>query len=88
MYVSDVNEIQDYLKEQNVDYTMPDIPQDSWAATTFLHVILTKQRLTGSRRGYQQNVLSVFFHSSQDFFCCLAGAFLIAKKCQTLGTKL
>lgn len=41
LYVSDVNEIQDYLKEQNVDYTMPDIPQDSWAATTFLPVILT-----------------------------------------------
>ena len=32
LYVSDVNEIQDYLKEQNVDYTMPDIPQDSWAS--------------------------------------------------------
>ena len=30
-----------YLKEQNVDYTMPDIPQDNWAATTFLPVILT-----------------------------------------------
>ncbi len=29
LYVSDVNEIQDYLKEQNVEYTMPDIPQDS-----------------------------------------------------------
>ena len=41
LYVSDVNEIQDYLKELNVDYTMPDIPQDSWAATTFLPVILT-----------------------------------------------
>ena len=41
LYVSDVNEIQDYLKDQNVDYTMPDIPQDSWAATTFLPVILT-----------------------------------------------
>lgn len=41
LYVSDVNEIQDYLKEQNVDYTMPDIPQDNWAATTFLPVILT-----------------------------------------------
>ena len=41
LYVSDVNEIQDYLKEQNVEYTMPDIPQDSWAATTFLPVILT-----------------------------------------------
>ena len=40
LYVSDVNEIQDYLKEQNVEYTMPDIPQDSWAATTFLPVIL------------------------------------------------
>lgn len=41
LYVSDVNEIQNYLKEQNVEYTMPDIPQDSWAATTFLPVILT-----------------------------------------------
>ena len=41
LYVSDVNEIQDYLKDQNVDYTMPDIPQDSWAATTFLPVLLT-----------------------------------------------
>lgn len=44
LYVSDVNEIQDYLKEQNVDYTMPDIPQDSWAATTFLPVILITGR--------------------------------------------
>ncbi len=41
LYVSDVNEVRNYLKENKVDYTMPDIPQDSWAATTFLPVILT-----------------------------------------------
>ncbi len=30
LYVSDVNEIQDYLKEHGVDYEMPDISEESW----------------------------------------------------------
>ncbi len=40
-YVSDVNEIQDYLKDKGVDYEMPDIPQDNWLATAVLPVVLT-----------------------------------------------
>ena len=39
-YVSDVNEIQDYLKEQAIDYEMLDVPQDNWLATTILPTLL------------------------------------------------
>ena len=39
-YVSDVNEIQDYLDEKDVDYKMPDVPQDSWIATTLFPVLI------------------------------------------------
>ena len=41
LYVSDVNEIQNYLKENKLDYEMPDVPQDNWFATTILPVLLT-----------------------------------------------
>ena len=40
LFVSDVNEVQDYLKEKNVQYTMSDVPQDSWFATNLLPLIL------------------------------------------------
>ena len=40
LYVSDVNEIQDYLKDKGIDYNMPDVPQDSWFSTTLLPVLL------------------------------------------------
>lgn len=40
LYVSDVNEIQDYLKEQGVNYAMPDVPEDNWLMTTLLPVLL------------------------------------------------
>ena len=40
LYVSDVNEIQDYLKKKDVDYQMPDIPQDNWFATTIMPMLL------------------------------------------------
>ncbi|MBQ2578114.1 MAG: ATP-dependent zinc metalloprotease FtsH [Lachnospiraceae bacterium] len=30
LYVSDVNEFQDYLKENNIPYMLNDIPQDQW----------------------------------------------------------
>lgn len=40
LYVSDVNEIQTYLKEQKVDYSMPDVPQDSWFANTIVPMLL------------------------------------------------
>lgn len=33
LYVSDVNEIQEYLKDQGVEYELSDVPQDSWFAT-------------------------------------------------------
>ena len=41
LYVSDVNEIESYLKEMNIDYDMPDIPEDSWVATTVVPMIMT-----------------------------------------------
>lgn len=41
LYVSDVNEIESYLKEKNIDYDMPDIPEDSWVATTVVPMIMT-----------------------------------------------
>ena len=41
LYVSDVNEVQDYLKEQKLDYDMEDVPQDTLFATTILPVLLT-----------------------------------------------
>ncbi len=41
LYVSDVNEIQDFLKDKGIQYNMPDIPQDNWFATTILPVLLT-----------------------------------------------
>lgn len=40
LYVSDVNEIQNYLKEKKIDYEMPDVPQDSWLATTIVPMLL------------------------------------------------
>ena len=40
LYVSDVNEIQSYLKEKKIDYEMPDVPQDSWFATTIVPMLL------------------------------------------------
>lgn len=41
LYVSDVNDIQDYLKEKNIAFEMPDIPQDNWFATSILPVLIT-----------------------------------------------
>ena len=41
LYVSDVNEIESYLKKRNIDYDMPDIPEDSWVATTVVPMIMT-----------------------------------------------
>ncbi len=40
LYVSDVNEVQDYLKEKNVEYQMPDVPQDNWFMTTMFPMLL------------------------------------------------
>ncbi len=40
LYVSDVNEVQDYLKEKSVNYEIQDVPQDSWFATTILPALL------------------------------------------------
>ncbi len=41
LYVSDVNDIQEYLKEKNITFEMPDIPQDNWFATSILPVLIT-----------------------------------------------
>ncbi len=37
LYVSDVNEIQQYLKEQGVEYEVSDVPQDNWFATAIMY---------------------------------------------------
>ncbi len=39
MYVSDVNDFQDYLNEANFPYTLNDVPQDGWF-TEFLPMLL------------------------------------------------
>lgn len=41
LYVSDVNEIQDYLQEKNISYEMPDVHEDSWFVTVVMPVALT-----------------------------------------------
>lgn len=40
LYVSDINEIQDLLKEKDVEYKISDVPQDSWIATTILPMLI------------------------------------------------
>ena len=39
-YVSDVNRIQEELEEWDVDYDMPNAPQENWFTTTILPVLL------------------------------------------------
>ena len=41
LYVSDVNEIQDYLNSKGIEYRMSDVPQDSWFANVILPVLLS-----------------------------------------------
>ncbi len=41
LYVSDVNEIQDYLKEKDISYEMPDVHEDGWFVTVVMPVALT-----------------------------------------------
>ncbi|MGN1167391.1 MAG: ATP-dependent zinc metalloprotease FtsH [Lachnospiraceae bacterium] len=41
LYVSDVNEIQNYLKEKGIDdYTMADVPEENWFAETIMPMLL------------------------------------------------
>ena len=40
LFVSDVNEVQEYLKNHNVEFMMSDVPEDSWFATNLLPIIL------------------------------------------------
>ncbi|MGN0331437.1 MAG: ATP-dependent zinc metalloprotease FtsH [Lachnospiraceae bacterium] len=41
LYVSDVNEIQDYLKEKGIqNYTMADVPEENWFAETIMPMLL------------------------------------------------
>ena len=40
LFVSDVNEIQEFLNGQKVEYTLSDVPEDSWLATNLLPIIL------------------------------------------------
>ena len=41
LYVSDVNEIQEYLDKREVDYDISDVPQENWFLTTIVPVLLT-----------------------------------------------
>lgn len=41
LYVSDVNEIQKFMDQKNIEYAMPDIPRDSLFMTTILPILLT-----------------------------------------------
>ena len=41
LYVSDVNVIQEYMKEKGLEYEMPDVREDSWFATVVVPVLLT-----------------------------------------------
>ncbi len=41
LYVSDVNEIQEYLQEKKIEYQMTDIPQDGVISTTVVPLIIT-----------------------------------------------
>lgn len=40
LYVSDVNEMQDYLQENNISYIVSDIPQDNWFMTSIFPTLL------------------------------------------------
>ena len=40
LYVSDVNEVQEYMRGKNVKYGMSDVPEDSWFATNLLPILL------------------------------------------------
>lgn len=41
LYVSDVNEVQDYFKEKELEYEMPDVREDGWFVTIVMPVLLT-----------------------------------------------
>ncbi len=41
LYVSDVNVIQEYMKDKGLEYEMPDVREDSWFATVVVPVLLT-----------------------------------------------
>lgn len=40
LYVSDVNEIQDLLKDEKIEYEMPNIPEQNWFATTLFPMLI------------------------------------------------
>lgn len=40
LYVSDVNQIQNYLREHEIEYEMTDVPKDSWLITTLVPMLL------------------------------------------------
>ncbi len=41
LYVSDVNDIQEYLQGKDLEYEMPDVREDSWFVTVVMPVLLT-----------------------------------------------
>lgn len=40
LYVSDVNEVQNYLDEKNISYILADVPQENWFMTSILPTLL------------------------------------------------
>lgn len=40
VYVSDVNEVQEILKKADVDYQMPNVPEDSWFTTLVMPMLI------------------------------------------------
>ena len=40
LFVSDVNDVCDYLKEQNAEYLLKDVPEENWMMTTIFPVII------------------------------------------------
>lgn len=40
LFVSDINEVQSYLREKEIEYKMSDVPQDSWLVTTMVPMLI------------------------------------------------
>ena len=65
VYVSDVNEVQDYLDEYDVTYSLRDVPQENWFMTNIFPTLLilaafflffymmNRQERRGQRESYE-----------------------------------
>ena len=57
LYVSDVNEIQNYLKEKKIDYEMPDVPQ----AVSYTHLDVYKRQTMEYREKFEGWLSNPYF---------------------------